>query len=138
MKRAITFGVFDLLHFGHFELFRRIRDLVGADGQVIVMLQRDEWVAKFKPVRIVYDFETRRRMLETLRTVDRVVPYDTVGVEAVRDLDFDTLVLGPEHRGGRFQELSDWCAERGKEVVVLPRTEGISTTVLKEIIRGCK
>lgn len=136
MKRAITFGVFDLLHFGHFELFRRIRDLVGADGQVIVMLQRDEWVAKFKPVRIVYDFETRRRMLETLRTVDRVVPYDTVGVEAVRDLDFDTLVLGPEHRGGRFQELSDWCAERGKEVVVLPRTEGISTTVLKEIIRG--
>lgn len=136
MKRAITFGVFDLLHFGHFELFRRIRDLVGADGQVIVMLQRDEWVAKFKPVRIVYDFETRRRMLETLRTVDRVVPYDTVVVEAVRDLDFDTLVLGPEHRGGRFQELSDWCAERGKEVVVLPRTEGISTTVLKEIIRG--
>lgn len=136
MKRAVTFGVFDLLHFGHFELFRRIRDLVGADGQVIVMLQRDEWVAKFKPVRIVYDFETRRRMLETLRTVDRVVPYDTVGVEAVRELDFDTLVLGPEHRGGRFQELSDWCAERGKEVVVLPRTEGISTTVLKEIIRG--
>ena len=136
MKRAITFGVFDLLHFGHFELFRRIRELVGADGQVIVMLQRDEWVAKFKPVRIVYDFETRRRMLETLRTVDLVVPYDTVGVEAVRDLDFDTLVLGPEHRGGRFQELSDWCAERGKEVVVLPRTEGISTTVLKEIIRG--
>ena len=136
MKRAITFGVFDLLHFGHFELFRRIRELVGADGQVIVMLQRDEWVAKFKPVRIVYDFETRRRMLETLRTVDRVVPYDTVGVEAVRDLDFDTLVLGPEHRGGRFQELSDWCGEGGKEVVVLPRTEGISTTVLKEIIRG--
>lgn len=136
MKKAITFGVFDLLHYGHFELFRRIRELVGADGQVIVMLQRDEWVTKFKPVRLVYDFETRRRMLETLRTVDRVVPYDTVGAEAVGDLDFDTLVLGPEHKGGRFQELSDWCAVRGKEVVTLPRTEGISTTVLKEIIRG--
>ena len=38
-KTAITFGVFDLLHFGHFELFRRIRELVGQEGKVYIMLQ---------------------------------------------------------------------------------------------------
>ena len=136
-KTAITFGVFDLLHFGHFELFRRIRDLVGPDGKVYVMLQVDESIAKYKPgCRSVYDFATRQKMIETLRTVDRAIPYDAVGVEAVEHVDFDVLVCGPEHTNERFQRLWKWCAEQGKEVVTLPRTDGISTTRLKEIIKG--
>ena len=134
-KKAITFGVFDLLHFGHFELFRRIRELVGETGEVIVMLQKDEWVSKFKDVKLVYDFATRKAMIETLRTVTRAVPYETVGVEAVRDVDFDVLVVGPEHTSERFQRLFKWCEANGKEVVTLPRTDGISTTRLKEIIK---
>ena len=134
-KKAVTFGVFDLLHFGHFELFRRIRELVGEDGEVIVMLQKDEWVSKFKDVKLVYDFAARKAMIETLRTVTRVVPYETVGVEAVKDVDFDVLVVGPEHTSERFQRLFRWCEANGKEVVTLPRTEGISTTRLKEIIK---
>ena len=134
-KIAITFGVFDLLHFGHFELFRRIRDLVGPDGKVYVMLQIDESIAKYKPgCQCVYDFEIRKSMLETLRTIDKVIPYDSVGVEAVENVDFDLLVCGPEHTNERFQSLSRWCETNGKEVVVMPRTKGISTTRLKEII----
>lgn len=134
-KTAITFGVFDLLHFGHFELFRRIRELVGADGKVYVMLQIDESIAKYKPgCKSVYDFSTRQKMIKTLRTVDKAIPYDAVGVEAVKNVDFDLLVVGPEHTNERFQKLFAWCAENGKEVVTLPRTEGISTTVLKRII----
>lgn len=134
-KTAITFGVFDLLHYGHFELFRRIRDLVGCDGKVYVMLQTDEWVSKFKNVNLVYDFATRQKMIETLRTVDKAIPYDIVGVDAVKNVDFDILVVGPEHTNERFQRLFKWCAENGKEVVTLPRTNGVSTTRLKEIIR---
>ena len=134
---AITFGVFDLLHFGHFELFRRIRELVGQDGKVYVMLQIDESIAKYKPgCKSVYDFATRQKMIETLRTVDKAIPYDAVGVEAVKDVDFDLLVCGPEHTNERFQRLSKWCAEHGKQVVTLPRTEGFSTTKLKEILKG--
>ena len=136
MKRALTFGVFDLLHYGHFELFRKIKELVGPDGEVIVALQKDEWVSKFKPVQIVYDFEVRRRMLETLRTVDRVVPYEQVGVDAVKDIAFDLLCVGPEHTSERFQTLFRWCSEQGREVVVIPRTDGISTTVLKDRIKN--
>ena len=71
-KTAITFGVFDLLHFGHFELFRRIREIVGSTGKVYVMLQVDEMIEKYKPgCKNVYDFTTRQKMIETLRTVDK-------------------------------------------------------------------
>ena len=136
-KTAITFGVFDLLHFGHFELFRRIRDLVGETGKVYVMLQIDEMIAKFKPgCKNVYDFATRQKMIETLRTVDKAIPYDVVGVEAVKDINFDLLVVGPEHTSERFQRLFKWCEENGKQVITLPRTEGISTTKLKEVLRN--
>ena len=135
-KTAITFGVFDLLHFGHFELFRRIRELVGEAGKVYVMLQTDEMIAKYKPgCKSVYDFITRQQMIETLRTVDKAIPYDVVGIDAVKDIGFDILVVGPEHTNERFQRLFRWCAEKGKEVVSLPRTEGISTTALKAIIK---
>ena len=134
-KTAITFGVFDLLHFGHFELFRHIRELVGCGGKVYVMLQIDESIAKYKPgCKSVYDFATRKSMIETLRTVDKVIPYDAVGVEAVKSVGFDILVCGPEHTNERFQTLFKWCEANGKDVVVLPRTQGISTTRLKEII----
>lgn len=133
-KTAITFGVFDLLHFGHFELFRRIRELVGPKGRVYVMLQIDESIAKYKPgCKSVYNFATRQKMIETLRTVDKAIPYDAVGVEAVENLDFNVLVVGPEHTNERFQRLFKWCAEKGKEVVTLSRTQGISTTMLKEL-----
>lgn len=135
-KTAITFGVFDLLHFGHFELFRRIRDLVGENGKVFVMLQIDEMIAKYKPgCKNVYDFTTRQKMIETLRTVDKAFPYDVVGVDAVKNIAFDLLVVGPEHTSERFQRLFKWCAENGKEIITLPRTEGISTTQLKAIIK---
>lgn len=135
-KTAITFGVFDLLHFGHFELFRRIRELVGNDGKVYVMLQIDESIAKYKPgCKSVYDFKTRKAMIDTLRTVTEALPYDAVGVEAVQNIDFDVLVVGPEHTNERFQRLFKWCKEHGKVVETLPRTSGISTSILKQTIK---
>lgn len=136
MKRVLTFGVFDLLHYGHFELFRRARALGGPDGRLIVALQWDEWVSKFKDAHLVYNFEMRKKMIETLRTVYKVEGYDIVGVPVLERIDFDILAVGPEHTNERFQACFKWCAEHGKEVVVLPRTEGISTTKLKEILKG--
>ena len=136
-KTAITFGVFDLLHFGHFELFRKIRELVGPTGKVYVMLQLDEMIEQYKPgCKNIYDFAIRQKMIESLRAVDKAIPYDVVGVDAVKDIDFNVLVVGPEHTNERFQRLFKWCAENGKEVVTLPRTEGISTTILKRLISG--
>lgn len=134
-KKVLTFGVFDLLHWGHFELFRRAQALGGPNGKLIIALQWDEWVTKYKDVKLVYDFETRKKMIETLRTVYKVEGYDAVGVPVLERIDFDILAVGPEHTSERFQQCFKWCEEHGKEVVVLPRTDGISTTRLKEIIK---
>lgn len=133
--KSVTFGVFDLLHFGHFELFRRMRELVGLTGEVIVMLQKDEWVTKFKDVKLVYNYEQRKKMIETLRTVTKVIPYETVGIDALKNVDFNLLVRGPEHCSERFQVLSKWCEETNRNWIILSRTEGISTTSLKQIIK---
>ena len=134
MKKILTFGVFDLLHFGHFELFRRIKELVGNEGKLIVLLQLDEWVSKFKNVKLVYPFEIRKQMLENLRTVDEVIPYTQVCIDSIKNIDFDVLVLGADQKGERFSEVENWVRLQGKQVVTLSRTEGISTSKLKEII----
>ena len=131
MKSAITFGVYDLLHYGHFELFRRVRDLVGPEGRVIVAVQSDEYVTKYKPqAKLVYDWDTRAKMIAALRYVDDVVPYTDVDV-SIKEYDFDTAVFGPDQCHAGFQRAMQWCRDNGREVVILPRTDGISSTQLR-------
>ena len=129
-KKAITFGVFDLLHYGHFELFRHIRDLVGDDGEVIVMLQKDEWVTKFKDVKLVYNFDQRKQMIETLRTVSKVLPYTQVD-ETIKTVDFDVAVFGPDQNHVGFQRAVAWTESQGKIVYRMSRTDGISSSQLR-------
>lgn len=134
-KTAITFGVFDLIHFGHFELFRRIREIVGKEGQVIVAVQEDSIVTKYKPqTRLVYDWNTRVKMIQALRYVDDVVSYRDID-DSIKHINFDVFVVGADQNHAGFQRAIKWCHEQGKEVVILPRTEGISTTKLKGILK---
>lgn len=68
-----TGGTFDLLHPGHIYFLRRCRDHVGPKGKVIVALNTDEFVARYKGIICTHDFEARRTMLEALDIVDLVV-----------------------------------------------------------------
>lgn len=130
-KTAITFGVFDLLHYGHFELFRRIRELVGDDGMVVVAVQSDAFVSKYKPqAKLVYDWNTRRQMIEALRYVDKVVPYTDVDA-SIKDYEFDVAVFGPDQIHAGFMNARKWCGDNGRVVVVLQRTDGISSSQLR-------
>jgi cytidyltransferase-like protein len=130
-KIVITFGVFDLLHFGHFELFRRCKELAGSDGRFIVAVQEDAIVTKYKPqAKLVYDWNTRTRMIRALRYVDEVVSYGDVD-ESIKGVDFTTLVVGADQNHAGFQRAMKWCEENGKEVLVLSRTDGISTSIIK-------
>ena len=111
MKRVFTVGVYDLLHIGHVELFRRAREI---GDHLTVAVQSSDVVLKYKPEsKLVYSTEERMYMVKSVRYVDRVVEY--------RDVD---------------QRAMAWCREHGKEVVVLPRTEGISSSWLKERIHS--
>ena len=131
MKTVVTFGVYDLLHWGHFELFRRCKEYAGEGGKLIVAIQSDEWVTKFKDVNLTYTWDQRAKMIASLRYVDEVVPYTAVD-ETIKTLEFDTFICGPDQAHAGFQRAKEWCVENGREVFVMPRTEGISSSQIRE------
>ena len=130
-KRVLTVGVFDLLHFGHFELVRRAKELAGDGGVLVVAVQDDDSVARYKPqARLVYDWNTRARMIRALRYVDCVVPYDDVDSFVMRT-EFDVFAIGGDQNHPGFQRAVRWCEENGRQVVRLSRTDGISSSWLR-------
>lgn len=133
MKTVFTVGVYDLLHIGHIQLFRRARALGDA---LIVAVQDSDVVIKYKPeANLVYSTEERIYMVKSLRFVDDVVVYSAVD-DIVKQIDFDIFVVGPDQQHEGFQRAMDWCRSQGREVIVLPRTEGISSSWLKEQIKN--
>lgn len=129
MKKVLTFGVFDMLHIGHVLLFKRAKEL---GDYLIVALQDGDYVRKYKPdTKMVYTTEERAFMLRALKYVDEVIIYRDVD-EDIKHVDFDVLAKGPDQVHAGFQRAVEWCRENGKEVIVLPRTEGISSSMLRE------
>lgn len=128
---VLTVGVFDLLHFGHFELFRRARELAGPGGSLTVAVQRDDFVTRYKPqAQLVYDFETRCKMVASLRDVDKVVPYEDID-RSITEIPFDVFVLGGDQVHSGFIRAVEWCRSNGRRVIRLPRTAGISSSKLR-------
>lgn len=132
MTKILTFGVYDYFHIGHLRLFKQCKE--HAD-YLVVAVQDGEFIKKFKPeAKVLYSTEERVEILEGLRVVDKVVVYETVGVAALEKIDFDVLALGEDHRGGRFDEVENWCNEHGKKVVRLKRTPGICSSEIKNTL----
>lgn len=131
MKKVLTVGVYDLLHVGHIELFRHAKEL---GDYLIVAVQDSDEVLKYKPeANLVYSTEERCYMVKAIRYVDEVVVYKGVD-DIVKEVDFDVFAKGPDQSHAGFQRAVEHCKENGKEVVVLPRTQGISTSKLKSLI----
>ncbi|MCD8914055.1 MULTISPECIES: glycerol-3-phosphate cytidylyltransferase [Staphylococcus] len=128
MKRVITYGTYDLLHYGHIELLRRAREM---GDYLIVALSTDEF-NRIKNKKSYYNYEQRKMMLESIRYVDLVIPEDDWGQKErdVERYDVDTFVMGHDWEG-EFDFLKDKC-----EVIYLKRTEGISTTQIKKELYG--
>ena len=128
MKRVITYGTYDLLHYGHIELLRRAREM---GDYLIVALSTDEF-NQIKNKKSYYDYEQRKMMLESIRYVDLVIPEEGWGQKEkdVDSFDVDVFVMGHDWEG-EFDFLKDKC-----EVIYLNRTEGISTTKIKQELYG--
>lgn len=123
MKKVITYGTFDLLHAGHINLLRRAKEL---GDYLLVVLSTDEFNA-LKHKQAYHSYEDRKLILEAIKYVDEVIPEYTweQKVKDVQDNQIDVFVMGNDWEG-KFDFLKDYC-----EVVYLPRTEGISTTKIK-------
>ena len=130
MKRTIlTVGVYDMLHIGHILLFKRAKEL---GDKLIVAVQDSDVILKYKPgTRMVYTTEERMYMVSAIKYVDEVIVYRDVDKD-IQNVDFDVFAKGPDQSHAGFQRAVEWCRENGKEVVVISRTEGISSTLLRE------
>jgi glycerol-3-phosphate cytidylyltransferase len=124
MKKVLTYGTFDLLHFGHINLLSRAKDL---GDFLIVGLSTDEF-NKGKNKQAYHSFENRKLILESIRFVDEVIPENTWDqkIQDVIKHDIDIFVMGDDWKG-KFDFLKEYC-----EVVYLPRTMGISTSQIKD------
>ncbi len=123
-KRVITYGTFDLLHYGHINLLRRAREL---GDYLVVALSTDEFNLQ-KGKKCYFSYEERKQLVEAVRYVDLVIPEQTWEQKAtdVHELGISTFVMGDDWKG-EF----DFLREEGVEVVYLPRTPEISTTQIK-------
>ena len=118
-----------MLHIGHMLLFKRAKEL---GDYLIVAVQDGECILKYKPgTEMIYTTDERLYMVSAIRYVDEVVTYKDVDVD-IQHIDFDVFVKGPDQCHAGFQRAVKWCEEHGKEVVTLPRTEGISSTMLRQ------
>ena len=128
MKKIITYGTFDLLHYGHINLLRRAKAL---GDYLIVALSTDEFNWNEKHKKCYFSYEERKSLLEAIRYVDLVIPEENWAQKKsdIREFRVDTFVMGDDWKG-RFDELKELC-----EVVYLPRTPEISTTQIKSDLK---
>ena len=126
MKRVITYGTFDLLHYGHINLLRRAKAL---GDYLIVALSTDEFNDREKHKHCYFSYDERKLLLEAIRYVDLVIPEENWAQKRtdVHLYQVDTFVMGDDWVG-KF----DFLKEEGCEVVYLPRTPEISTTQIKQ------
>ncbi len=126
MKRIITYGTFDLLHYGHINLLRRAKAL---GDYLIVALSTDEFNWNEKRKKCYFSYEQRKNLLEAIRYVDLVIPEENWEQKKtdVHEYHVDVFVMGDDWEG-KF----DFLRDEGIEVVYLPRTPEISTTEIKK------
>lgn len=125
MKRVITYGTFDLLHYGHINLLRRAKAL---GDYLIVALSTDEFNCNSKNKVCYFSYDQRKQLLESIRYVDLVIPEENweQKIRDVQEYHVDTFVMGDDWKG-KFDFLKEYC-----NVVYLPRTPEISTTKVKQ------
>lgn len=132
MKRVITYGTFDMLHYGHINLLRRAKEL---GDYLIVALSTDKFNSEMKHKKCFFSYEQRKMLLESIRFVDLVIPEED-WEQKKSDMHLyhiDTFVIGDDWKG-KF----DFLKEEGVEVVYLERTPEISTTQIKQDLKNKK
>lgn len=129
LRRVLTYGTFDLLHYGHIRLLRRAAAL---GDYLVVALSTDEFNAS-KGKQSFYSYSVRKEMLEAIRYVDLVIPEESweQKLSDIEKYHIDTVVMGADWADSpRFDYLKEHC-----NLVFLDRTEGISTTDVKKELR---
>lgn len=134
-KIGYTTGVFDLFHIGHLNILRRAKERC---DYLIVGVSTDEVVQSYKHKTPVIPFKERIEIISELKCVDRVVPQTSMNkLEAWNELHFDVMFHGSDWKNSdMYNKLIDDFAQVGVDVVFLPHTEGVSSTMISETIQS--
>ena len=130
-KIGYTTGVFDMFHIGHLNILRRAKEQC---EYLIVGVSTDENVMQYKHKKPVIQYEQRKAIVEAIRYVDKVVPQENMDkFEAWQRLHFNVMFHGSDWKGSQmFLEIEKKLAGVGCDVVFLPHTEGVSSTMLTD------
>jgi glycerol-3-phosphate cytidylyltransferase len=127
MTTVLTYGTFDLFHIGHLNLINRLVDL---GDRLVIAVSTDEFNAG-KGKSSVVSYEDRAKIVSSIKGVDLVIPETSWDqkVSDIREYDVDIFAIGDDW-AGKFDELKELC-----DVVYLSRTDGISSTEIKQMLR---
>ena len=130
-KVGYTTGVFDMFHIGHLNILKRAKEQC---DYLIVGVTTDETVLSYKNKLPIIKFEERVAIVEAIKYVDKVVPQTTMDkMEAYKKLKFDALFHGSDWKGSdMYDKIIRELGEVGVDVVFLPHTEGVSSTLIRE------
>lgn len=125
-KRVITYGTFDLLHYGHINLFKRAKEL---GDYLIVAVSTDEFNWNEKKKKSYFNYEQRKMLVESIRYVDLVIPEEKWEQKKsdMHDYHIDIFVMGDDWKG-KF----DFLKDEGVDVMYLSRTPEISSSKIKK------
>lgn len=132
-----TTGVFDMFHIGHLNILRNAKELC---DYLIVGVSTDELVQQYKGKTPIIGFEERMAIVEAIRYVDKVVPQVTMNkMDAWQQLHFDALFHGSDWKGSdMYNRVAAEFEKVGVDVVFLPHTSGVSSTMLADILQNLK
>lgn len=126
MKRVITYGTYDVFHYGHVNLLKRAKSF---GDYLIVGISSDEFNT-IKNKKSYYAYEQRKIIVEACRYVDLVISENNweQKVDDIKKYNVDIFVMGDDWKG-KFDYLKDYC-----EVIYLPRTPEVSSSKIKKYL----
>ena len=127
MKKVITYGTFDLFHYGHLRILERAK----SQGDYLIAAVSTDEFNHIKGKKCIYPYEHRSKIVEAIKYVDEVIPENSWGQKAddIKNHNVDVFVMGSDWNG-KFDELAELC-----EIVYLERTPEISSTGIKKDVK---
>ena len=136
-KIGYTTGVFDMFHIGHLNILRRAKEQC---DYLIVGVSTDELVQEYKNKTPIIPFEQRCAIVEAIKYVDKVVAQKSMDkMVAYKEHQFNAIFHGSDWKNSEmYNKIVQEMSEIGVDVVFLPHTDGVSSTILRDKMKSEK
>ena len=132
MKKILLLLVFDLFHIGHLNLLLKTKK---KGDYLTVAIHND--IYKTKNIDFIHSLKDRIKIMKSINCVDNVISYTRIDL-LIKKADFDIFVYGPDQNHQYFQKAFQWCRAHNKKMIEIPKTPGISSTKIREILKSEK